>query len=131
MHDPVAPLVVEREEPEYRRPQIAEADGDDLPAAPEELIEPGARLRRDETAEREHERHHRELIGQPRRPRNLDVGHGAGLAARARVGDVRGDHVERLADGGRADLQPVAASQEQPAASGEGEAPALDLAYEL
>src|SRR6266850_1941620 len=97
VHDPVAPLVVEREEP----------------------------------AEREHERHDRELIGEPRRPRNLDVRHGAGLAAGAGVGDVRGEHVERLAERDGAHLHPVAASQEQPTASGDGEAPALDLPDQL
>src|SRR6267378_2277064 len=131
VHDPVAPLVVEREEPERRGPQIAEAGGDDLPAAPEELVEPRCRLRRDEPAEREHERHDRELIGKPRRPRNLDVRHGAGLAAGAGVGDVRGEHVERLAERDGAHLQPVAASQEQPTASDDGEAPALDLPDQL
>src|SRR5439155_364398 len=40
VHDPVAALVVEREEPERGRPQVAEARREDVAPAPEEFVDP-------------------------------------------------------------------------------------------
>jgi len=127
VHHAVAPLVVEGEEAERRRPEVAEARGEDLALPPEEVFEPRSGLRDDETPERDRERDDRERVGQRRRPRDPDVGHRPGLGPGTREVDVRGHHLERVPERGGAELHPVAPPEGEPPASRDDEAVALDL----
>src|SRR5438093_1426625 len=131
VHDPVAALVVEREEPERGRPQVAEARREDVAPAPEEFVDPGRRLGHDEPAERHAESDERERIDEPRRPRDLDECDGAGLTPGPCEADVGRGHVDGVAERGGADLHSIAGSQHQPTAAGDREAAALDVAHEL
>src|SRR5437899_464314 len=129
--DPVAALVVEREEPERGRPQVAEARREDVAPAPEEFVDPGRRLGHDEPADRHGESDERERIDEPRRPRDLDECDGAGLTPGPCDADVGRGHVDGVAERGGADLHSIAGSQHPPTAAGHREAAALDVAHEL
>ena len=127
-HDAVAVLEVERVERQHQRADVAEARGQHPLAAPEGLLEPGGRLRRDEAAIRHREHGHGERIGQLRRPRDLDVGAAAelraGLAHERHEGRGLG---QRRGRGARAHQHPVAAAEREPAAVRDREAPRLDV----
>src|SRR5207253_1911417 len=111
--------------------QIAEAGGENLTTAPEEILEPRSGLRHDEPPEWQDEGDDRERVGQARSPRDLDVRHHARLATRPGEVDERGDHRDRIAERGGAELQAVAPPQDEAAAAHDGEAPTFDLANQL
>ena len=83
--DPVAMLEVHGKE--RARPHLVEAHGQPVAGPPERVFDPRARLVLDETLGAHLEVHHPEGIGQPRRPRDLDVADGRGEPEGATLAD--------------------------------------------
>ena len=124
-------LEVEGVERQRQRADVTEAGSEDVAPAPEELLPPRGRLRPDEVAERHVEAHHRERVDERRAPRHLDEGARTGLhRPLSHVGHERGRLGDGLPGKRRAELQAIAAAQQEPAARDHREAALLDVRHE-